>query len=110
VPKGFYTYRVHEKPVPENGDCNATGARLDPHGKQGAKCNKDTLSDCEVGDLSGKYGVFFFEGQSDMHGLPLDREDPTIKVTDGADGVIGRSLVVKTTDGTFIACGNIKAG
>lgn len=50
-------YHIHEKAVPENGNCTATGAHLDPY-KRGEVplCDVDNKKNCQTGDLSGKYG------------------------------------------------------
>lgn len=50
-------YHIHEKPIPEDGNCTAAGAHLDPY-KRGEVplCNPDEPQTCQTGDLSGKYG------------------------------------------------------
>lgn len=113
LPAGEYTYHIHEKPVPQNGDCAATGGHYDPYAKKGAKCTKDTLTDCEVGDLSGKFGKLNFTGDkskskdNNKDEVWINYEDPTIKLTKGADGIVGRSIVIHNPAGDRIACGNI---
>ena len=54
---GPFMYHIHEKPVPENGNCTATGAHLDPY-KRGETplCDANAKSTCQTGDLSGKHG------------------------------------------------------
>lgn len=54
---GPFMYHIHEKPVPENGNCTATGAHLDPY-KRGEVpiCDATKPETCQTGDLSGKFG------------------------------------------------------
>lgn len=54
---GPFMYHIHEKPVPENGNCTATGAHLDPY-KRGEVpiCDASKPETCQTGDLSGKFG------------------------------------------------------
>ncbi|KAF1915112.1 superoxide dismutase [Ampelomyces quisqualis] len=54
---GPFMYHIHEKPVPENGNCTAAGAHLDPY-KRGEVpiCDASQPETCQVGDLSGKFG------------------------------------------------------
>ncbi|KAK4128580.1 hypothetical protein N657DRAFT_535146, partial [Parathielavia appendiculata] len=50
-------YHIHDKPVPENGNCTATAAHLDPYLRgQEPPCDASEPETCEVGDLSGKHG------------------------------------------------------
>jgi Cu/Zn superoxide dismutase len=55
---GPFLYHIHEKAVPENGNCTATGAHLDPY-KRGEvpPCDATKPETCQTGDLSGKYGL-----------------------------------------------------
>lgn len=54
---GPFMYHIHEKPVPDNGNCTATGAHLDPY-KRGEVpiCDASKPETCQTGDLSGKFG------------------------------------------------------
>lgn len=54
---GPFMYHIHEKPVPENGNCTGTGAHLDPY-KRGEVpiCDANDRKTCQTGDLSGKHG------------------------------------------------------
>jgi hypothetical protein len=56
---GPFMYHIHEKPVPADGNCTATGAHLDPY-KRGEvpPCDPTAKETCQTGDLSGKYGNF----------------------------------------------------
>lgn len=51
-------YHIHEKPVPSDGNCNATGEHFDPyHVGASHKCVANESSMCQLGDLSGKHGA-----------------------------------------------------
>ena len=51
-------YHIHGMPVPENGDCSATMAHLDPTNRgEYYPCDKTNLASCQAGDLSGKHGT-----------------------------------------------------
>lgn len=54
---GPFIYHIHEKPVPEDGNCTGTGAHLDPY-KRGEVplCDATNKKSCQTGDLSGKHG------------------------------------------------------
>jgi hypothetical protein len=54
---GPFMYHIHEKPVPADGNCTATGAHLDPY-KRGEVpiCDASKPETCQTGDLSGKFG------------------------------------------------------
>lgn len=44
--------------VPDSGDCDATGAHLDPFERgEMPPCNPDLPQTCQVGDLAGKHGA-----------------------------------------------------
>lgn len=51
-------YHIHESPVPIDGDCNGTGAHLDPFERgEMPPCDPDLPQTCQVGDLAGKHGA-----------------------------------------------------
>lgn len=54
---GVFQYHIHENPVGEDGDCEATGKHFNPYGASpDCEAQKDD-SLCQVGDLSGKHGL-----------------------------------------------------
>ncbi|KAH7376044.1 cytosolic Cu/Zn superoxide dismutase [Plectosphaerella cucumerina] len=55
---GPFSYHIHATPVPENGNCTAAQAHLDPYIRgQAIPCDDERPETCEVGDLSGKHGL-----------------------------------------------------
>lgn len=50
-------YHLHDAPVPDDGNCTATLAHLDPY-KRGEviPCDATAAQTCQIGDLSGKHG------------------------------------------------------
>ncbi|KAM0564258.1 hypothetical protein ACHAPJ_000468 [Fusarium lateritium] len=54
---GPFLYHIHVEPVPEDGNCTATLAHLDPFARgEEPPCDAKDPASCQVGDLSGKYG------------------------------------------------------
>jgi Cu/Zn superoxide dismutase len=50
-------YHIHEKPVPSDDDCKATGGHLDPTERgESPECDPRDPSSCQVGDLAGIFG------------------------------------------------------
>ncbi|PWY73208.1 Cu,Zn superoxide dismutase-like protein [Aspergillus sclerotioniger CBS 115572] len=100
-------YHIHEKPVPEDGNCYSTGAHLDPY-KRGdtIPCDIKAPETCQVGDLSGKHGPVWAP------------EDETFSVTYTdwfVSNVVGDvsffgnlSVVVHASDNSRLACGNFE--
>ncbi|KAH8426034.1 putative cytosolic Cu/Zn superoxide dismutase [Aspergillus melleus] len=107
LPNGdlHYPYHIHEKPVPEDGNCYATGAHLDPY-KRGddPPCDIKAPQTCQVGDLSGKHGPIFapddetYEVFYTDYYLSNQEEDPAF---------FGNlSIVVHAPNNTRLNCGN----
>lgn len=94
-------YHIHEKPVPSDGNCDATLGHFNPyHG------NEDACDDAhkEVGDLSGKHGKIeshkkFFKDSYIEPYISLNETDPAF--------IGGHSIVIHCPDETRIACANI---
>lgn len=99
---GPFMYHIHEKPVPENGNCTATGAHQDPY-KRGEvpPCDPAQKQTCQTGDLSGKWGNITGTSFSASY---LDLWTST-KPSDPA--YFGNlSVVVHLANKTRIACAN----
>lgn len=94
---------MHDKPVPEDGNCTATGAHLDPYERgQKPACNPLHRETCEVGDLSGKWGSFTGDIETQFADLWTSTKA-------GEPGFFGnRSITLHTNNGTRITCANFK--
>ncbi|KAI0460832.1 hypothetical protein LJB42_001567 [Komagataella kurtzmanii] len=100
---GSYAFHIHEFPVPENGNCTATGGHLNPsHANASLRVASD-WSTCESGDLSGKYGK--------INGTHFTKHevDPYISLDHTSDLYIGdgRSIVFHYANSTRFACANL---
>ncbi|GAB1196408.1 superoxide dismutase [Aspergillus pseudonomiae] len=105
VPKDtFLNYHIHDKPVPEDGNCYSTGGHLDPYlrGDQ-PPCNTTVPETCQVGDISGKHGpVWTADGDFDV----LYRDFFLSNVKDTVAFFGNRSVVIHLPDNKRINCGN----
>ncbi|ODV61029.1 Cu,Zn superoxide dismutase-like protein, partial [Ascoidea rubescens DSM 1968] len=77
--RGPFYYHIHDKPIPESGDCEAAGTHFNPY-KASPDCAAFPTDDlCQVGDLSGKHGwidtTCFEQSYIDPY-LSLDAKDP----------------------------------
>ena len=55
--EGPFTYHIHAKPVPADGNCTGTGAHLDPYNRgEITACDASKPETCQTGDLAGKHG------------------------------------------------------
>ena len=55
--EGPFTYHIHAKPVPTDGNCTGTGAHLDPYNRgEITACDASKPETCQTGDLAGKHG------------------------------------------------------
>jgi Cu/Zn superoxide dismutase len=99
----FGQYHIHEFPVDPtnpNGNCSihSVGGHYNPLNKP--ICNYETRGDCELGDLSGKFGIIsesiFTQTYSDNN-LPLS----------GPYSIIGRSVVIHDMQGARWVCSTI---
>ncbi|KAK7951132.1 superoxide dismutase [Apiospora aurea] len=101
---GPFPYHIHEKKVPDDGNCTSTGAHLDPTIRgETPVCDKSFPQTCQVGDLSGKYGAItsdpFEATYTDIFG----------SMNNGANASItDRSFVVHFSNKTRISCANFK--
>lgn len=102
---GPFTYHIHEKPVPANGNCTATGGHLDPFlAGDTISCNSSAPATCQVGDLSGKYGKVTSDPFSATY------TDDYASLAGGSGAFFGnRSIVLHTSNKTRITCANFTA-
>lgn len=103
---GSFTYHIHVNPVPENGNCSATGAHLDPTERgEDPVCDKTKPETCQVGDLAGKYGAIP-AGKDTFSASYLDKYASLVEGT-GAY-FLNRSIVFHYPNKTRITCANFK--
>merc|ERR1712072_619049 len=92
---------IHSDPVATQGDCASTGGHYDPAGVEvgGYNCDPEHPSTCYVGDITGKFGKVYLDGEETTMGpYRFDIED-----------VLGRGVVLHDPDtGARIACGTIE--
>lgn len=95
-------YHVHDKPVPEDGNCTSASIHLDPTLRgELTPCNSTFPQTCQVGDLSGKYGKI----NTDPFEAIYHDEFASMN-TDNNASVPDRSIVVHFANKTRITCVN----
>lgn len=99
-------YHLHVAPVPENGNCTATLAHLDPFVRgEDPVCNKDLPQTCQSGDLSGKYGDIP-EGKDTFE---ASYTDPFVSTLEGLGSFFGnRSIVFHYANKTRVSCASFE--
>ncbi|KAF4991147.1 hypothetical protein FGRMN_8015 [Fusarium graminum] len=99
---GPFTYHIHVEPVPENGNCTATLAHLDPFARgEDPPCDPKDPASCQVGDNSGKHGKITSD--------PFKAEyiDYYASTKEGIGAFFGnRSFVLHYANKTRLTCGN----
>lgn len=100
---GVFQYHIHENPVGEDGDCEATGKHFNPYGASPeCEAQKDD-SLCQVGDLSGKHGLInttCFETYFYDPYLSLDPSSPQY--------IGNKAINIHLENLDKLACANIK--
>ncbi|KAK8137811.1 hypothetical protein PG984_001191 [Apiospora sp. TS-2023a] len=99
---GPFPYHIHEKKVPDDGNCTSTGAHLDPTIRgETPPCDKTYPQTCQVGDLSGKYGTI------DSDPFEATYTDLFGSMNSGSNASVpDRSFVVHFSNKTRISCAN----
>jgi hypothetical protein len=94
-------------PVPENGNCTATLAHLDPYIRgEATTCEKEFPATCQVGDLSGKYGAITPDEDGEFEATYVDLYASTLE---GIGAFFGnRSIVFHHPNKTRISCANFE--
>ncbi|KAL4730537.1 hypothetical protein ACLX1H_002573 [Fusarium chlamydosporum] len=99
---GPFTYHIHVDPVPDNGNCTATLAHLDPFARgEEPPCDPEKPASCQVGDNSGKHGKITSD--------PFEAEyiDYYASTKEGIGAYFGnRSFVLHYANKTRITCAN----
>ncbi|KAK5663406.1 hypothetical protein OQA88_3835 [Cercophora sp. LCS_1] len=101
---GPFMYHLHVNPVPENGNCTATLAHLDPFERfEDPICDPKLPETCQPGDLSGKYGDIP-NGQETFETTYHDLYASTLE---GLGSFFGnRSIVFHYANKTRVSCAN----
>ncbi|RCK67144.1 Cell surface superoxide dismutase [Cu-Zn] 4 [Candida viswanathii] len=97
---GPFPFHVHEKPVPESGNCTATGGHLNPYN---GSTTATTPAAKEVGDLAGRHFNLTgtsFEGEFDDNYISLN--------PDSKSYIGGLSVVIHSSNNTRLTCANLK--
>ena len=106
-----FPWHVHEYPFPHDGTvtpCGVeiTGGHFDPleaaeNSNYTTDCSSQTPQNCEIGDLSGKFGAF---PQADP--LTARYSDSFLSLY-GVNSITGRSIVIHFVNGSRLVCANI---
>lgn len=105
----LYQWHVHQYPFTAalSSPCSPanTGGHFDPLGAStlpnySTNCNPSNVTACEIGDLSGKFGLL------NASNLPDQLLDDTLSLY-GAQSIVGRSIVLHFQNGTRFVCANI---
>ncbi|KNZ46686.1 superoxide dismutase [Puccinia sorghi] len=99
-----YPYHIHVNPVRQGQSCELAGGHFNPTNAPMTPCNRNEPNTCEVGDLAGKFG--------NLPGSPqgLTRRsyyDPSLNLSQGADGILYRSIVIHGANNVRLACVNV---
>ncbi|KAB8213330.1 hypothetical protein BDV33DRAFT_229724 [Aspergillus novoparasiticus] len=103
----FWAYHIHERPVPDDGNCYGTGAHLDLYKRENKpSCDMNAPQTCEIGELSGKHGPVYAPGEQAFEVLYPDYFLSNVPDTAAYYGNL--SLVVHTPDNERVNCGNFQ--
>jgi len=108
-PDGQFLYHVHTNPVPSDGNCTLTFGHLDPlNVTESITCDSSFPQYCQEGDLSGKHGLLngTTSGSLDAFGY----SDGYLRFYPADFSLLGRSVVIHSSNLTRLACGNITSG
>ncbi|KAM0336002.1 hypothetical protein ACHAPQ_004619 [Fusarium lateritium] len=99
---GPFTYHIHVEPVPEDGNCTATLAHLDPFARgEDPPCDPKDPASCQVGDNSGKHGKIVSDP------FKMEYVDYYASTKEGIGAFFGnRSFVLHYANKTRLTCAN----
>lgn len=104
-----YTWLIYDKPVGRNGNCDVTGAVFDPFGRQQNNSYHCTnWNDCQLGDLTGKFGKLKSLNNTIGRVPAFEFKDPTLSFT-RKNSILGKSLVILDDSARPWVCANITA-
>ncbi|KAH8744678.1 cytosolic Cu/Zn superoxide dismutase [Diaporthe sp. PMI_573] len=101
---GPFLYHLHEAPVPDDGNCTATLAHLDPFKRSEViPCDPTAPQTCQIGDLSGKHGNITSEVFNATY------TENYVSLEEGTVAFFGnRSFVLRFGNKTRITCANFE--
>ncbi|KAL6452611.1 SOD5 Cell surface Cu-only superoxide dismutase 5 [Candida maltosa Xu316] len=97
---GPFPYHIHEMPVPESGNCTATGMHFNPFN---GSATATTPAALELGDLAGRHG--------NITGGSVNEEidDNYISLNKDSKAYIGGlSVVIHSSNNTRLTCSNLE--
>ncbi|KAI5960610.1 uncharacterized protein KGF55_004503 [Candida pseudojiufengensis] len=100
---GPFYYHIHERSVPENGNCEACGLHFNPYHADTNCLDQKHDGYCQIGDLSGKHGLInstCFEFKFTDPYLSLNKRSKSY--------IVGKSIVFHYPNMTKIACADIE--
>ncbi|KAJ4397134.1 hypothetical protein N0V93_001358 [Gnomoniopsis smithogilvyi] len=105
---GPFLYHIHDQPVPDDGNCTATLAHLDPYQRgETPACDPTIPETCQVGDLAGKHGKVEVANSGDTFNATY--VDNFASTLNGIGAYFGnRSFVFHFANTTRITCANFK--
>ncbi|CAE6397581.1 unnamed protein product [Rhizoctonia solani] len=103
---GPFAYHIHTNPIPADGDCTKALAHHDPlNVTEGLICDPAFPQYCQTGDLSGKHGKL--NGTTDGKIATFGYSDGYVRFFPETHSLLGRSIVIHSSNKTRLACGNI---
>ncbi|KAG9087441.1 hypothetical protein FRC07_012821 [Ceratobasidium sp. 392] len=101
-----YAYHIHTNPVPADGNCTKTLAHHDPLSvTEGFVCNPAFPQYCQTSDLAGKHGKL--NGTTTGEIATFGYSDPYLRFYPATHSLLGRSIVIHSSNKTRLACANI---
>ncbi|CUA66568.1 hypothetical protein RSOLAG22IIIB_00008 [Rhizoctonia solani] len=103
---GPFGYHIHTNPIPSSGNCTQAFGHHDPlNVTESIVCDPAFPQFCQIGDLSGKHGEL--NGTSDGKIATFGYSDAYLRFFPQTHSLLGRSIVIHSSNGTRLACGNI---
>ncbi|CAE6360396.1 unnamed protein product [Rhizoctonia solani] len=103
---GPFGYHIHTNPIPPDGNCTKAFAHHDPlNVTERLVCDPAFPQFCQLGDLSGKHGKL--NGTTDGKIASFGYSDAYLRFFPQSHSLLGRSVVIHSSNRTRIACGNI---
>ncbi|CAE6432364.1 unnamed protein product [Rhizoctonia solani] len=103
---GPFAYHIHTNPISPDGNCTKALAHHDPlNVTEGLICDPAFPQYCQTGDLSGKHGKL--NGTTDGKIATFGYSDEYLRFFPETHSLLGRSIVIHSSNKTRLACGNI---